>query len=260
MTIAPICKAEISPRAAKLWNKSLAPSNGKTIEILGVIGEDYWDEGTTAKDISKALKDSGDITVTINSPGGDFFEGLTIYNMLREHPGNVTIEVLGVAASAASIIAMAGDEVKIAKSGFLMIHNTWVVAAGNRHDFSNLIKSLETFDNTLSEIYQARSGLDLAAIQSMLDQETWLSGSEAVDAGLADNFLSADKVDDKESTDTSVNALRQVDAMLAKASMPRTERRELLNQIKGKQDAADSKQDAALENELNQLLNLLKGK
>ena len=133
--------SEPQPSALERWNGGIraASDNDNSISIFDVVGRDYWDEGVTAKRISGALRsmNGADVTVNINSPGGDMFEGLAIYNLLREYQGKVTVKVLGIAASAASIIAMAGDDIQIGRGAFLMIHNCWVVAMGNRHDLRN---------------------------------------------------------------------------------------------------------------------------
>src|SRR6185436_2438068 len=133
------------PQALERWAPDLmaaAASEESTISVLDPIGVDPWTgEGVTAKRIAAALRSIGadkDVVVNINSPGGDLFEGMAIYNLLREHQGKVTVKVLGVAASAASIVAMAGDEIQIARAGFLMIHNTWVIAMGNRNDLREI--------------------------------------------------------------------------------------------------------------------------
>lgn len=129
---------DLMPQAMERWNADIqaaAEDDKNTISILDAIGFDPWSgEGVTAKRISAALRSmaGADVTVNVNSPGGDMFEGLAIYNILREYKGHVTIKVLGLAASAASIIAMAGDEIQVARSGFLMVHNGWTIAAGNR--------------------------------------------------------------------------------------------------------------------------------
>ncbi|HYI43671.1 MAG TPA: head maturation protease, ClpP-related, partial [Sphingomicrobium sp.] len=107
------------------------------ITMFGEIGEDFWsDNPITAKKVAAQLRAIGDrpVEVQINSPGGDMFEGIAIYNVLREHPQEITVKVMGMAASAASIIAMAGDRIEIGAASFLMIHNCWVMAIGNRHD------------------------------------------------------------------------------------------------------------------------------
>lgn len=133
---------ETLPSALDRWDGGIkaASTDDNSISVFDVIGQDYWGEGVTAKRIAGALRamNGADVTVNVNSPGGDMFEGLAIYNLLREYEGRVTVKVLGIAASAASIIAMAGDDIQIGRGAFLMIHNCWVYAMGNRHDFAEL--------------------------------------------------------------------------------------------------------------------------
>ncbi|HCF5801664.1 TPA: Clp protease ClpP, partial [Pseudomonas aeruginosa] len=100
----------------------------------------------------RAIGGDVDVTVNINSPGGDVFEGLAIYNLLREHKGKVSVNIIGLAASAASFIAMAGDEIRIGRAAFLMIHNAWLIAMGNRNDLREIADWLEPFDMTLADI------------------------------------------------------------------------------------------------------------
>lgn len=227
--------SEPQPSALERWNGGIraASDNDNSISIFDVVGRDYWDEGVTAKRISGALRsmNGADVTVNINSPGGDMFEGLAIYNLLREYQGKVTVKVLGIAASAASIIAMAGDDIQIGRGAFLMIHNCWVVAMGNRHDFSELSNSLEPFDAAMADIYSARSGLDITTVQQLMDAESYIGGSDAVEKGLADSLLSADAVSDGD--DSPSAALRKLDALLAKTNTPRSERRKLIKALTG---------------------------
>ncbi|EOH6199326.1 head maturation protease, ClpP-related [Citrobacter farmeri] len=227
--------SEPMPVALERWNGGIraASSDDNTISIFDVIGKDYWDEGVTAKRISGALRslNGADVTVNINSPGGDMFEGLAIYNLLREYQGKVTVKVLGIAASAASIIAMAGDEIQIGRGAFLMIHNCWVFAVGNRHDFAELAVSLEPFDKAMADIYAARSGLEMASVQKLMDAESYIGGSDAVEKGLADSLLSADAVSDGDESPAA--ALRKLDALLAKTNTPRSERRKLIKALSG---------------------------
>ena len=119
---------ETLPSALDRWDGGIkaAATDDNSISVFDVIGQDYWGEGVTAKRIAGALRamNGADVTVNINSPGGDMFEGLAIYNLLREYEGRVTVKVLGIAASAASIIAMAGDDIQIGRGAFLMIHNS----------------------------------------------------------------------------------------------------------------------------------------
>lgn len=204
-----------------------ARDDDATISIYDVIGYDPWtDGGVTVKRIDAALRAIGnkDVTVNINSPGGDVFEGIAIFNRLREHQGRVNVKVLGLAASAASIIAMAGDSVEIGASSFLMIHNAWVMAIGNRHDLRETSEFLEPFDRALADVYVARTGQDLAAVQAAMDAETWFNGSQAVELGYADSLLAADEVavdEDVPAEEDAVKALRTVERALSN-EMPRS--------------------------------------
>ncbi|MCU7431761.1 Clp protease ClpP, partial [Paracoccus denitrificans] len=196
----PGVRSDIGAKVIERWNpdvRAAAEEDAEaSISVLDVIGQDWWGEGVTAKRVAAALRQIGkrDVVVNINSPGGDFFEGLAIYNTLREHPAKVTVKILGLAASAASVIAMAGDEVLIGRAGFLMIHNTWVVAAGDRHALREVADWLEPFDSASVDIYAARTGLDGKKLGQMLDRETWIGGQSAVDQGFADSLLAADEV------------------------------------------------------------------
>ncbi|EGT4335031.1 head maturation protease, ClpP-related [Cronobacter sakazakii] len=238
-------KPDLPAAAMERWNGSIraARDGDNSISIFDVIGADYWGEGVTASRIAGALRslNGADVTVNINSPGGDMFEGLAIYNLLREYDGKVTVKVLGLAASAASIIAMAGDEVQIGRGAFLMIHNCWVYAMGNRHDLAQIATDMAPFDKAMSDIYQARSGLDAATVDKMMDGETYIGGSEAVEKGFADSLLSADEIADDEESPAA--ALRKLDALLAKANTPRSERRKLLKALSGSTPGAAATPD-----------------
>jgi len=233
-------KPDLPAAAMERWNGGIraAREGDNSISIFDVIGADYWGEGVTASRIAGALRSLGgaDVTVNINSPGGDMFEGLAIYNLLREYEGKVTVKVLGLAASAASVIAMAGDDVQIGRGAFLMIHNCWVYAMGNRHDLAQIAADMEPFDKAMSDIYQARSGLDADTVDKMMDGETYIGGSEAVAKGFADSLLSADEIADDD--DSPAAALRKLDALLAKTNTPRSERRKLLKALSGSKPGA----------------------
>lgn len=236
---------EADPDACDRWSAGISaaqvPEN--TISILDVIGQDIWGDGVTSKRVSAALRRIGDqeVYVDINSPGGDFFEGVAIYNMLRQHGQKVHVRILGVAASAASVIAMAGDQIEIGRAGFLMIHNAWVIALGNRHDMREAADVLEPFDDAMASVYAAQAGVEKAKAAEWMDNETWFNGEQAVEAGLATGLLAADAVkeDAQAKARAPRNATRKVDAMLAKAGVPRSERRSLIGEVKGgTQDAA----------------------
>ena len=217
-----------------------------TISMFDVIGEDGWTGGgITANRISAALRSIGnkDITVRINSPGGDMFEGIAIYNLLRAHRAKVTVEVLGWAASAASIIAMAGDVIRMGLGSFMMVHNAWGMVIGNRHDMREAASLFDGFDAALADIYEARTGMARVEIERLMDAGTFMTAAQAVECGFAD------AVDDTEihpETNASaqvrpeIQARRRIDAALAKQGVSRTERRKMFNQIAGMHDAADT--------------------
>ncbi|WP_137387976.1 head maturation protease, ClpP-related [Rhodoligotrophos defluvii] len=244
-----ICAFEPDPNAVERWNAGItaAQTGDNTISILDVIGEDFWSgAGVTSKRVAAALRSIGDddVFVDINSPGGDFFEGVAIYNALRAHPRKVTVRILGLAASAASIIAMAGDEIQIGKASFLMVHNAWVIAVGNRHDLREAAQRMEPFDDAMATVYAERAGVEKAKASEWMDAEAWFNGEQAVAEGLADAFLPADQVNEdgaRAEAFRSMNAVRRVDALLARSGITRSERRSLIAEMKGgKQDAAAS--------------------
>lgn len=261
----------IAPKALDRWNagvKAVAEDDQApaTISILDVIGEDWWTGGgVSAKRIGAALRSIGkrDVVVDINSPGGDYFEGLAIYELFRQHPAKVTVRILGLAASAASVIAMAGDETLIARSGCLMIHNTWVLAAGDRNAFREVADWLEPFDRTAVDIYAARTGIATAELTTMLDKETWINGRDAVDQGFADDILEPASIDNAAEASASASALRaerKFDILAAKAGVSRTAARELLSALKGSMRGAapTDEQDAVVFAEVSSLLERIK--
>lgn len=235
---------ELSDQVLERWNPGIRAARedeDSVISIYDPIGFDWTGEGVTAKRIAAALKKiDGDVVVNINSPGGDVFEGIAIYSLLREHEGEVTVRVLGSAFSAASVIAMAGDTIQIARPGFLMIHNVWMLAMGNRNDLRKAADVLEPMDRALADLYAARTGLAREDIAKMMDDETWLGGSDAVERGFADELLPADQVEETEDeAQPAAAARRRVEALLQKAGAPRSERRALLRQLAGTPRAAD---------------------
>ena len=223
---------------AKWAEKPLAASvdDANTITIYDVIGEDMWTGGgCTAKRMAGALRSIGrnEVTVKINSPGGDVFEGIAIYNMLREHPAKVTVDVMGWAASAASIIAMAGDEIRMGLGTFMMVHNSWGVVVGNRHDMQEAVKLFEGFDAAIVDIYEARTGMKRAAIEKLMDAETFMGPSESVKNGFADvvmDDLSAD-TGQTNNMDRRLMARRQTEAALARSGFSRNIRSEMLAEL-----------------------------
>jgi len=210
--------------------RAAADEASDTISILGPIGDNYWTEGVTAKRIAAALRSIGakPVDVIVNSPGGDLFEGFAIYNLLRDHKATVTVKVIGLAASAASVIAMAGDTVLVPRAGFIMIHNAWGMVIGNRHDWRAAADTVEPFDAAMASVYAARTGNDAKAIGKWMDAETWFNGDDAVAQGFADELLPADQVREKESETSASAAVRQIESALKAKGLTRSQRRQVI--------------------------------
>lgn len=168
---------------------ALYAKGNKHAEVL--IYEDVgegWFGGVSAKKFADDLKAAGDlatIDVRINSYGGDVFDGLAIYNQLVQHKAKVTTHVDGVAASIASVIAMAGDEIRIAENGWLMIHDAWTMAVGNASDLRKQADLLDSVSEQLASVYSARTGMGKDAVRVLMAEETWLSAGDAVERKFA---------------------------------------------------------------------------
>jgi ATP-dependent protease ClpP protease subunit len=250
--------ALVKPSVLDKWSddaagiRALEPGDN-VVTMFDVIGEDWWTGGgVTAKKVAAQLRAIGSrpVEVQINSPGGDMFEGLAIYNVLREHPQPVTVKVMGMAASAASIIAMAGDTLEIGAASFLMIHKCWVTAQGNEDDMREVADFLAPFDRAMSEVYAQRSGKTAAECLAWMKAETYMSGADAIERGFADALLPADQTTRDSSTkasDRERGAVTALELKLLAGGDTRAQAREHISKIKGKPDAAQddaSKPDA----------------
>jgi len=175
----------------KFW--SFVENESKESELIleGVVASESWygDEVTPALFRDELDSHTGDITVRINSPGGDVFAGVSIMNMLKDRDGQVTIIVDGVAASIASVIAMAGDKIIMNTGSMMMIHNAWSVAVGDSEELRKVADTLEKIGESIISVYVARTGLDEEAIKEMLSAETWMTADEAVEMGFADEAV-----------------------------------------------------------------------
>ena len=222
---------------------------GAVVDVVGFIGPTIWDDASL-RSVDAQLRQAGDsdITVRINSPGGDFFEGQAIYNALRNHKGRVTTQVMGIAASAASVIAMAGDEIVMSKTSWLMIHNVWSVIVGDKNVLKSAIADMEKFDQVTADLYQARTGLSAKEITAMMDAETFLSGAEAVDKGFATRLSEREPAPGDEPSQRMVNlqanARKIIDVSLAKAGYARSDRRAMIEEAFGSARNAASGQAA----------------
>lgn len=177
------------PEIQKLFRNEVSEDGGtSTLTIYGDIGESWWGDSTSAKDIEEALKatTASEITVRLNSPGGDVFDGIAIYNQLKNHSAKVIVQVDGLAASAASLIAMAADELIMNTGSMLMIHEASTWAWGTKHDIRKTLNALEGIDKSIADIYMTRFQGERSEIETMISNETWFTASEAVEFGLAD--------------------------------------------------------------------------
>ena len=180
----------------------------RTLFLNGTIAEESWfdDDITPALFKEELLSGSGDITVWINSPGGDCVAAAQIYNMLMDYKGNVTVKIDGIAASAASVIAMAGTKIMVSPVSMLMIHNPATMAFGDSAEMQKAIAMLEEVKESIINAYEIKTGLSRAKISRLMDAETWMNANKAVELGLADGILGqsdTEPADDK-AVDASV--------------------------------------------------------
>lgn len=258
-------RAEAPVNALARWNPALSAvskDDEKVFNIYSQIGDTWDGTGVTPDKLAAFLEKSAgkDVVVNINSPGGDFFDGLAMHTMLSEYDGGVTVKVVGLAASAASMIAMAGDEIFIAESGLIMIHNAWSCTCGNKNDFRESADILDRFDESMSKLYIKKTGMKAAEILSMMDDETWMDGADAVAKGFATKILGSKEVVEDETKSEYNATLRKLDVTLARAGMPRSDRRELIKEITSKPSAAEpiTPSADALTEGLTSLLNTIK--
>lgn len=175
------------------FNNWINKDNKKEAEILlyGVIGEDgYWDDVTSkqfAEDL-KAVEDAVKINVRINSPGGDVFAGQAIYSMLKRCKSEVIVYIDGLAASIASIVAMSGDKIIMPKNAMMMIHKPWTITAGNANDMREQADTLDKIEESLISVYTDKTGLSAEEIKTLLEDETWLTASDALEKGFIDEI------------------------------------------------------------------------
>lgn len=163
----------------------------RTLFLNGTIAEDSWfDDDVTPQMFKEELMDgSGNITVWINSPGGDCVAAAQIYNMLREYDGNVTVKIDGIAASAASVIAMAGDKVLMSPVSMMMIHNPMTIAFGDSAEMQKAIDMLAGVKDSIINAYEIKTGLSRVKLAHLMDSETWMDANKAIELGFADEII-----------------------------------------------------------------------
>ena len=175
----------------KFWNWVRNSDESRTLYLNGTIAEESWfdDDVTPAAFKAELLSGEGDITVWINSPGGDCVAASQIYSMLMDYKGNVTVKIDGIAASAASVIAMAGTEVLMSPTSLLMIHNPLTVAVGDSAEMQKAIAMLDEVKESIINAYEIKTGLSRAKLSHFMDAETWMNAKKAIELGFADDLL-----------------------------------------------------------------------
>lgn len=196
----PLKNRMLPTRPLQLFNESplprqyrqMAGASEATIWLYDIVGEDMWG-GVSAKAFAADLSaiTAPIIHLRINSPGGDVFDARAMVTALRQHPAHVIAHIDGLAASAASYIAMACDEVEMAEGAFLMVHNAWGVVIGNRHNLLDMAETLEKVDASILADYQTRTKQSTDTIQGWMDAETWFTATEALDVGFIDRVFTS---------------------------------------------------------------------
>lgn len=186
--------------------------NGKHVLTLsGNVQKKYWrdDDVINAKDIRESLESvTDDIVIKLNSPGGDVFEGIEIYNYLKDHPSNVTVEVTGVAASAATFITAGANEVIMNVGTSLMIHEASTFTWGNKSDIQKTLNALETIDESILSIYSEKTGQSNEQLEEWMNEEKWFTADEAVEFGFADSVKrdNDEPIESEESIEDIINS------------------------------------------------------
>ena len=210
----------------KFWNW-VRDEDGRTLYLNGTIAEESWfeDEITPAAFKAELMAGEGDITVWINSPGGDCIAASQIYCMLMDYRGAVTVKIDGIAASAASVVAMAGTTVLMAPTALMMVHNPLTVAIGDSEEMKKAVALLDEVKESIINAYEIRTGLSRARLSHLMDAETWLSAHKAVELGFADGLLFGERAEVPEGAADFVFSGRAVTNSLLEKLPHRAEKR-----------------------------------
>jgi ATP-dependent Clp protease protease subunit len=176
----------------KFWNWVRdADTGSRTLYLNGVIAEESWfeDDITPKAFKEELLSGEGDITIWINSPGGDCIAAAQIYNMLMDYKGEVTVKIDGLAASAASVIAMAGTKVLMSPASLMMIHNPFTIAIGDSEEMKKAVGMLDEVKESIINAYEIKTGLARDTLSQLMDAETWLNANKAIELKFADSIM-----------------------------------------------------------------------
>lgn len=218
----------------KFWNFT-EDDVGRTLRIEGQIADETWfgDEVTPQLFKDDLLAGSGDITLWINSPGGDVFAAAQIYTMLMEYKGNIHVHIDSLAASAASVIAMAGTTVSMSPVAMIMIHNPLTVAIGDSREMQKAMDMLEEVKESIINAYELKTNLSRTRISHLMDAETWFNAKKAVELGFADNILYGDETPQEDGIAMTFSRKAVTNQLLAKlqGEIPTTKGTVPLNQL-----------------------------
>lgn len=223
----------------KFWNWVRNENDeSRTLFLNGEISDETWyGDEVTPKMFKEELQDGeGDITVWINSPGGDVFAAAQIYTMLMDYKGNVTVKIDGLAASAASVIAMAGTEVQMSPVAMMMIHNPATIAIGDSSEMKKAIDMLDEVKESIMNAYEIKTGLSRSRISHLMDAESWFNAKKAVELGFADKLLfSKEETEAEEEKELEMEAVmfsrKAVTNSLMSKLIPKPEKKTPIEQL-----------------------------
>ncbi|MCK9341671.1 MAG: Clp protease ClpP, partial [Synergistaceae bacterium] len=177
------------------WKNQASEQEERVLELYGTIAEESWfdDDVTPQMFRNELFSGKGPITLWINSPGGDCIAASQIYTMLMDYPDEVTVKIDGIAASAASVIAMAGTKVLMAPTALMMIHNPATITMGDHEDMKRAIEMLDEVKESIINAYEIKTGVSRIKLSHLMDAETWMNANKAIELGFADDVLKDEK-------------------------------------------------------------------
>ena len=204
----------------KFWNW-IKDESGRTLRLEGPIDEDnFWGDEITPQAFRDELEaDEGDVTVWINSPGGNVFAAAEIYTMLKEYAGKITVRIASLAASAASVVAMAGDRIEMSPTALMMIHDPSTIAMGNAAEMQKVIATLNAVKDSILNAYTLKTGLRKSKISEMMENETWLDAKEALRLGFCDAILYTEDQEPEEDPEDANDTERITDTLFSSRMM-----------------------------------------
>lgn len=249
-----------APHCFRAINRSFDVTNQSDRAVVSIY-EDIGPFGITAADFRReldAVASKKQIELRINSPGGDVFDGIAIYNDLLDHPAKINVKITSLAASAASVIAMAGDKIEMSDNAFMMIHNAWALAIGDKQTMHETADMLNMIDGSLLGVYGKRTGIEDKQIAKWMDNESWFSADEAKEHGFIDDVAGEEKAkalfDLSVYNNVPVQLKRQIEAGLRDAGYSKKEAKAALHDGFQQRDAVSGHRDDANHDRANQLI------